>query len=244
MPPCRSARVTTPVGSEIQPRICGSGGPRRILCERSSRTTSDEPPPMSNSTAPSACGSISGVQPVAARQASVSRSMTSSTRPSSSATRARKFGAVLGRAAGFGGDQPRARDAAVLHLGAADGERADGAVHRRRAQAAGQRHAFAQADDAREGVDDAEAVAGRARDEQAAIIGAEIERGIGRPAPIAGRSGLGPFRRPPTPSGVRKRRPIESGVEAWKLSGLAAHRFLNLPAAPSTAGLRGRGIVP
>ena len=39
--------------------------------------------------APSACGSSSGVQPVAARHASVSRSITSSVRPNSSATRER-----------------------------------------------------------------------------------------------------------------------------------------------------------
>src|SRR6185312_10163992 len=103
------------------------------------------------------------------------------------------------------------------------------------AQAAGQRHTFSQPYDAREGVDDPEAVTGRACDEQAAIIGTEIERGIRRPAPITGRYGLGPLRRPPTPSGTRNRRPIESGVEAWKPSGLAAHRFLNLPAAPSAA---------
>src|SRR6516162_4209475 len=88
-PPWRSASVTTPTGSDAQALIFGSGGPRRLGGERSRHTSSEEPPPMSNRTTPSAYGSINGVQPVAANVASVSRSMTSSSRPTSSAMRAR-----------------------------------------------------------------------------------------------------------------------------------------------------------
>jgi hypothetical protein len=88
-PPRRSASVTTPTGSDTQALIWGSGGPRRVGGDRSRRTNSEEPPPMSNRSTPSACGSISGVQPVAASLASVSRSMISSSSPTSSAIRAR-----------------------------------------------------------------------------------------------------------------------------------------------------------
>ncbi len=95
-----------------------------------------------------------------------------------------EFAAVCGRAAGFGRDQARAGDAAVLHLVAADAERLDRARDRRVADAAGGRHALAQPDDAGERVDDAEAVAGRARDQEPAIVGAEIERRIGRRRPL------------------------------------------------------------
>jgi hypothetical protein len=66
--------VTTPIGIEIQALISGCGGPWRVGRERSSRTSSLEPPPMSNRMTPSAAGSTSGVQPVAASRASVSRS--------------------------------------------------------------------------------------------------------------------------------------------------------------------------
>ena len=92
-----------------------------------------------------------------------------------------ELGPVGGGAAGFGRDQPRAGDAAVRHLVAADGERLDRARDRRLADAAGCRYPLAQPDDAGERVDDAEAVAGRARHQEPAIVGAEIERGIGRP---------------------------------------------------------------
>ena len=54
------------------------------------------------------------------------------------------------------------------------------ALDRRLADAAGGGDALAEPDDAGEGVDHAEAVAGRTRHQQTAIIGAEIERGIGR----------------------------------------------------------------
>ena len=175
--------------------------------ERPSRTSSDEPPPMSNRITPSAAGSTSGVQPVAASRASVSRSTISSSMPTSLRHALEEVEAVAGRAAGFGRDQPRAGDAAVAHLGAADAQRIDRAQDRRLAQPAGAGDALAQPDDARERVDHAEAVAGGARHQQPAVVGAEIERGIGRaghvqpalPAAIA-RRGM-PIRRPPAPPG-------------------------------------------
>ena len=67
------------------------------------------------------------------------------------------------------------------------------------ADAAGGGDALAQPDDAGERVDDAEAVAGRPRDQQPAIVGAEIERRIGRAWPaIAGLARMA-VRRSPTP---------------------------------------------
>ena len=76
--------------------------------------------------------------------------------------------------AGLGGDLPRAGDAALDHLVAADRERADRALDRRIGQPAGGRHALAEPDDAGERVDDAKPIARRPRDQQAAVVGAEI----------------------------------------------------------------------
>src|SRR5208282_4469339 len=85
--------------------------------------------------------------------------------------------------------------------------------------------AFAEADDAGKCIDDAKAVAGRTRHQQAAIVGAEIERGVTRAAAIAAQAAVEPSRRPPTPSGPPWRCPIQSGVEARGIPGLAAHIF-------------------
>ena len=89
-----------------------------------------------------------------------------------------KLGAVLGSAAGLGRHQPCAAHLAAAQLVGADLQRLDGAVHGRVAQPAARRQPLAEAHDARIGVDDAElpGPAGR-RDEQPAIVGAEIERG-------------------------------------------------------------------
>ncbi len=194
------------------------------FCERSSRTSSEEPPPISNSTAPSACGSIS----VRAAGGGEPRFGLAVDHLELEADVLRDAGAeilaVLGRAAGFGRDQAGAGDALVLHLVAADRERGDRALDRRLADAARGGDALAEPDDAGESIDHAEAVAGRTRHQQAAIIGAEIERGIARPAAIAAQAAVEPSRRPPTPSGPLRRRPINSGVEARGIPGLAAHR--------------------
>ena len=52
--------------------------------------------------------------------------------------------------------------------------------HRRLGQPAGRPDALAETDDAREGIDDAEAAARRARHQQAAIVGAEVEGAVRR----------------------------------------------------------------
>ena len=117
--------------------------------------------------------------------------------------------AVLGRAAGLGGDQPGAGDVAVGELGAADLERLDGADHRRLAEAAVGADPLAEPDDAREGVDDAEAVVARRGDQQAAIVGAEIERGVERPrrrCARPARSAALAARRRPAAAARRRRR--------------------------------------
>src|SRR5262249_46951866 len=83
-----------------------------------------------------------------------------------------EFGAVRRGATRLGRDQPRPCHAAIAHLVAANGECSDRTVDRRIADAAGRRQTLAEADDARERIDDAEAVADPARDEQPAIVGA------------------------------------------------------------------------
>ena len=85
---------------------------------------------------------------------------------------------VRGRAAGFGRDQPQALGLLGLDLVAADAQRGDGAFDRGLADAAGRRDALAEPDDPRERIDHAKAVAGRTGDQQAAIVGAEVERRI------------------------------------------------------------------
>jgi hypothetical protein len=81
-------------------------------------------------------------------------------------------------------------------------ERIERALDRRLAQASRCRNALAEPDDARKGIDHAKAVADRARHQQTAIIGAEIERGISRPAPVIAGACLASSRRPPTPPGL------------------------------------------
>ena len=89
-----------------------------------------------------------------------------------------EIAAVGGDAAGLGGDQPRAGYRAPAHLLGADLERFDGPAHGRVGQPARAQHAFAEADDAGERVDDEKAPARGLGDQQPAIIGAEIERAI------------------------------------------------------------------
>ena len=103
---------------------------------------------MSNNTTPSACGSISGVQPVAASVGLGFAVDDVQLETDFAGDAVAEFVAVFRHAASFGRDQPRAGDALVLHLVAADGERVDGAVDRRFAQAAGRGDALAEPDDA------------------------------------------------------------------------------------------------
>ncbi len=88
--------------------------------------------------------------------------------------------AVLGRAARFGGDQPRPGHAARFHLGPADLERLDRPSGGRVLRAGPTAEPLAEPDDARERVHHAEPFRGRPRHQQPAIVGAEVERGIGQ----------------------------------------------------------------
>src|SRR5262245_27298502 len=135
-----------------------------------------------------------------------------------------EFGAVLRRAAGLRCNEPRAGDTTRLHLVPADGKRLDRAHDRRIADAAGGRNALTQPYDAGERVDNPEAVAGRTRHQEAAIVGAEVERRIGRNrrsttvklARIA-------IRRSPTPRCPPTRAPVTRRVEAPRIAGLVIH---------------------
>ena len=184
---------------------------------------------MSNRMTPFACGSTSGVQPVAASRASVSRSTISSSIPTSSRTRSRKSMPLpAARQASVAISRVRV-DAAVAHLGAADAQRLDRAHDRGIAQPARAGDPLAQPDDAREGIDDAKAVARGARHQQTAIVGAEIERRIGRTgqvqptraasAAIAARMPIG---RPPAPPGPVTGLPVRHRAEAGR-PGLVVH---------------------
>src|SRR5262249_40041598 len=132
--------------------------------------------------------------------------------------------AVLGRAAGLGGDQAGAGDTAVAHLVAADAERLHGATDGGVADAARPRDALAPADDAGECVAHAEAVAGGPRHQKPAIVGAEIERRVGRPPMRAVLAIVThePMGRPPAPSGPRH--PVMARIEAAATAALVRHR--------------------
>ena len=123
-----------------------------------------------------------------------------------SRTRSRNSRPLPADAAGLGRDQPRAGDAAVAHLGAADAQRIDRAHDRGLAQPAGAGDALAEPDDARERVDDAEAVAGRRAPPAAGSCWcrdrARHRSGRTRPArPPAVIVARVPIRRPPAPPG-------------------------------------------
>ena len=85
---------------------------------------------------------------------------------------------IVGRAAGLGRDQPQAPRLAVADLVAADAQRRNRAVDRRLADGTGRGDALAQPDDPRKRIDHAETVAGGTGDQEPAIIGAKVERGV------------------------------------------------------------------
>ena len=135
---------------------------------------------MSNRMTPAAVGSTSEAQPATASRASVSRETISSARPVSARTRSMNsapFSAVRQASVAISRARRTLRSAS---LAPQTFERLDGALHGRLAEAAVGADALAEPDDAREGVDDAEAVVARRGDQQAAIVGAEIEGGIER----------------------------------------------------------------
>ncbi len=126
---------------------------------------------------------------------------------------------VGGGAAGFGRDQPQAFCLFGLDLVAADAERGDGALDRGIADAAGRRDALPQPDDPGERIDHAEPVAGRTGDQQPAIIGAEVERGIdaggGGGAERASSPGTSPLRGGLWPTSPRGAGPSRSRVSSF-----------------------------
>src|SRR5262245_4625214 len=139
-----------------------------------------------------------------------------------------EFVPVDGRTTCFRRDQARPADTAVAHLVAADRERRHRTVDGRVADAAGCRDPLAEPDDARERIDDAEAVAGRTSDQQPAVVGAEIERGIGRAGAmpcdlgaVLTRIAIG---RAATQAGRRLRRPLMDRVEAAGCPALVLHQ--------------------
>src|SRR5581483_4741922 len=120
-----------------------------------------------------------------------------------------ELGTIDGGTAGLGGDEAGAGDALVVHLVAADGKRLERARDRGVAQPAGGRDTLAEADDSREGVDDAEAVAARARDQEPAVVGAKVEGRIGGAAAVGTRGR--PLKRPiPARSPFGRPRGIEA----------------------------------
>ena len=92
--------------------------------------------------------------------------------------------AVFRRAARFRRDQAGAGHPAAAHLVSADRKRLHGTLDRSFADAARARNALPQANDAGERIYDAKAVSGRSRYQKPAVVGAEIQRGIGRPCMV------------------------------------------------------------
>src|SRR5664279_4512182 len=82
------------------------------------------------------------------------------------------------RAAGFGSDQPQALGLSGADFVAANAQCGDGAVDRGIADVTGRRDALAEPDDSRERIDHTKAFAGRSGDQEAAIVGAEVQRRI------------------------------------------------------------------
>src|SRR5262249_2548008 len=132
-----------------------------------------------------------------------------------------KFTPIGGRPTGLGRDQPRPGDAAIAHLVATDRERPHCTMYRRIADAPRDREPLAESDDARERIDDAEAVAGGASHPEPAVVGAEIEGGIGGPGVRA------IVTRIAVPAGARPllRRPLMGTVEAAGSPALVLHQI-------------------
>jgi hypothetical protein len=89
-----------------------------------------------------------------------------------------KSRAIFRGSACFGRDGTGAGNAATLHLFRADFERCQGAVHRFLTQPSIGGQALTQTHNAGIGVDDAESLAASLGHKQAAVIGAQINRGI------------------------------------------------------------------
>ena len=175
-------------------------GPRRSARRdrKPSQMISDDPPPMSNITVDLglAVGEIADARGGEMRLGLAVDDLERRCR-ARRAPRSTNAGAVRGRAAGLGRDAVRARvtpRAAILSRQTL--QRLERARDRRFAQPPGLRQTLAQPDDARERVDHPESVRRRPRDQQPAIVGAQIQRRI---------SPRRPLRRRPADSGARRR---------------------------------------
>ena len=102
--------------------------------------------------------------------------MTSIASPVSPAHPGQELAAVGGLAARLGGDGAQAAHRPAREPGGAGMERRHGPVHRHLAEPAGVMQPLAEPHDAAEAVDHPKPVAGRRADQQAAIVGAEVER--------------------------------------------------------------------
>src|SRR5690606_35450088 len=109
------------------------------------------------------------------------------------------------RAARFGRNDP-CLDALMLgELAAAELERLDRALHRRFGKPAGLAQPLPQSNDARKAIKHAKAVLSRLGDQETAIVGAQVERGVNGSALLARPAGFG-LRCPPRPAlGARMR---------------------------------------
>ena len=152
---------------------------------RASQTSSVEPPPMSKSSA--LLGSrVSEIAAAARGEARLGLAVDDlEIEPGALERPGGEFVPVRRRAAGLSRDKARARHAARLHLVAANLQRVERAFDRRLADAAVAAEALPKAHDAREGVDDPQGLCRPsarpplwAGDQEAAVVGAEIERGI------------------------------------------------------------------
>ena len=112
---------------------------------------------MSNTRTKSQLASMSAAEPETARRASTSRVRISISRPSLSRTRCEELPAVLGDAARFRGDEARTAHFGAAELGRANLQRIQRARHGWLRKAPRLADAFAETNDAREGIDDAEA---------------------------------------------------------------------------------------
>ena len=152
---------------------------------------------MSKISAGPSPGSSSLWQPSTASRASSAGSMMSSTMPVSSRTRSANSAPLSP------GGRPRSRPSATARRCGASACRRRSRARRPRGpsrprdSSPAARQALAEPDDARESVDDGEPALVRARDQQPAIVGAEIDRAIGMTMRLPLRRGaLDPMARP------------------------------------------------
>ena len=121
---------------------------------------------------------MSAAEPETASRASTSRVRISISRPSLSRTRSRNSPPFSATRQASVATRRERRTLARAELGGTDFQRIERARHGRLRQAPGLADAFAEANDAREGIDDAEAAARRAGEQQAAVVGAEVEGAV------------------------------------------------------------------